>query len=103
MEETVILTHPDSVRGADASEGLDQLERFWDLVNRQDLEIVERVQQGITNPAYTGGRMCYRFEEPLHRFQNMIIDRMVGIDRVPAGDDTMTPMFVPSQTSGPTS
>jgi len=40
--------------------------------------------------------MCYRFEEPLHRFQNMIIDRMVGIDRVPAGDDnTMTPMFVP--------
>jgi hypothetical protein len=27
----------------------------------------------------------------------------VGIDRVPAGDDTMTPMFVPSQTSGPAS
>jgi choline monooxygenase len=101
-EETVILTHPDSVRDADASEGLDQLERFWDLVNRQDLEIVERVQQGITNPAYTGGRMCYRFEEPLHRFQNMIIDRMVGIDRVPAGDDdTISPMFVPAQTTGP--
>jgi len=104
VEETVILTHPDSVRGADASEGLDQLERFWDLVNRQDLEIVERVQQGIANPAYTGGRMCYRFEEPLHRFQNMIIDRMVGIDRVPAGDDdTMIPMFVPTQTTGPAS
>jgi hypothetical protein len=41
--------------------------------------------------------MCYRFKEPLHRFQNMIIDRMVGIDHVPAGDDMMTPMFVPSQ------
>ena len=66
----------------------DQLECFWDLVNRQDLEIVERVQQGITNPAYTGGRMCYRFEEPLHRFQNMIIDRMVGIDRVPSATTT---------------
>ena len=26
----------------------------------------------------------------------MIIDRMVGIDRVPAGDDTMTPMFAPA-------
>jgi phenylpropionate dioxygenase-like ring-hydroxylating dioxygenase large terminal subunit len=103
MEETVILTHPDSVRDADASNGLDQLERFWDLVNRQDLEIVERVQQGVTSPAYTGGRMCYRFEEPLHRFQNMIIDRMVGIDRVPAGDeDTMTPMFAPAQTTAPT-
>jgi len=77
-------------------------ERGQDLVNRQDLEIVERVQQGVANPAYTGGRMCYRFEEPLHRFQNMIIDRMVGIDRVPAGDDdTMTPMFMPAQTTGP--
>lgn len=31
--------------------------------------------------------MCYRFEEPLHRFENMVIDRMVGIDRVPPGDD----------------
>jgi hypothetical protein len=28
---------------------------------------------------------------------------MVGIDRVPPGDhDTMTPMFVPAQTTGPT-
>ena len=96
----MILTHPDSARDTDASEDLDQLERFWDLVNRQDLEIVERVQQGITNPAYTGGRMCYRFEEPLHRFQNMITDRMVGIDRVPPGDDdTMTPMFAAPQTT----
>jgi hypothetical protein len=38
--------------------------------------------------------MCYRFEEPLHRFQNMVADRMVGIDRVPAGDDEeLVPMF----------
>ena len=95
VEEAVLLSHPDCVRGDDAEAGLDQLEAFWDLVNRQDLEIVERVQQGVADPAYQGGRMCYRFEEPLHRFQNMIIDRMVGIDRVPTGDDeTMTPMFV---------
>lgn len=102
VEEAVLLTHPDSVRDADAETGVDQLEEFWDLVNRQDLEIVERVQQGISNPAYTGGRMCYRFEEPLHRFQNMIIDRMLGINRVPAGDDdTMTPMFVSSEGTEP--
>lgn len=94
IEEAVLLTHPDCLRDANATEHLDQLERFWDLVNRQDLEIIERVQQGITNPAYQGGRMCYRFEEPLHRFQNMLIDRMLGIHRVPDGDDqTMAPMF----------
>jgi choline monooxygenase len=41
-----------------------------------------------------GGRPCYRFEESLHRFQNMIVDRMVGKRRVPAGDAGETvPMF----------
>ena len=94
-EEAVLLAHPESTAGVDADAGLDQLETFWDLVNRQDVEIVERVQQGIASPAYPGGRLCYRFEEPLHRFQNMIIDRMVGVDRVPEGDEeTSTPMFV---------
>lgn len=94
VETAVLLTHPEALEDPAAEDGLDQLEKFWDLVNRQDLEIVERVQQGIENPAYRGGRMCFRFEEPLHRFQNMIIDKMVGVDRVPAGDeDTMTAMF----------
>lgn len=95
IEEALIIAHPECAHGPGAAEGLDQLESFWDLVNQQDVDIVERVQEGIANPAYRGGRMCYRFEEPLHRFQNMLIDRMVGIDRVPAGDEqTMTPMFV---------
>ncbi|TQM11741.1 aromatic ring-hydroxylating oxygenase subunit alpha [Pseudonocardia kunmingensis] len=94
VETAVLLTHPESLDDPGAEAGLDQLERFWDLVNRQDLEIVERVQEGIENPAYRGGRMCFRFEEPLHRFQNMVIDRLLGIDRVPGGDEaTMTRMF----------
>lgn len=94
VETAVILTHPEAVRGPDLEENVEQLATFWDLVNRQDIEIVERVQQGLENPAYRGGRMCFRFEEPLHRFQNMVIDKMVGIDRVPGGDDdAMTRMF----------
>lgn len=94
VETAVLLTHPESDDHPGTGEGLDQLEGFWDLVNRQDIEIVERVQEGLRDPAYRGGRMCFRFEEPLHRFQNMIIDRMTGIDRVPDGDDrTMTRMF----------
>lgn len=97
IEEAVILAHPQSADDPAAAAGLDQLEHFWDLVNQQDIDIIERVQEGIANPAYRGGRMCYRFEEPLHRFQNMLIDRMVGIDRIPAGDEeTMTPMFITS-------
>ena len=94
VEEALIFTHPECTESPGAQEELDQLASFWDLVNRQDIEIVERVQAGLSDPAYRGGRLCYHFEEPIHRFQNMIIDKMVGIDRVPPGDETeMVPMF----------
>lgn len=93
-EETLILTHPECLESPDADEELDQLATFWDLVNQQDIAIIERVQDGLSDPAYHGGRLCYHFEEPLHRFQNMIIDKMVGIERVPPGDEQdMVPMF----------
>ena len=81
-EETLILAHPECTEGRGADEELDQLASFWDLVNLQDIAIVERVQAGLSDPAYRGGRLCYHFEEPLHRFQNMVIDKMIGIDRV---------------------
>jgi hypothetical protein len=30
--------------------------------------------------------MCFRFEEPVWRFQNMVIDLMTGKTRTPPGD-----------------
>ena len=102
LETTYLLTHPET--GADEDpEAIDALATFWDEVNREDIEIVERVQEGIDSTPYPGGRMCYRFEEPVHRFQNMVIDRMVGVPRVPAGDEVESmPMFAirTSSTSG---
>jgi choline monooxygenase len=95
-ETTYLLAHPDSIDGAgDALDReTDGLLAFWDEVNREDIGIVERVQAGLADPAYTGGRMCYRFEESVHRFQNMLIDRVLGIRRVPAGDEEHErPMF----------
>jgi choline monooxygenase len=90
-ETTYLLTHPESA-GTEAA--IDGLVKFWDEVNREDIGIVERVQQGLESTPFPGGRLCYRFEESLHRFQNMIIDRMLGQPRVPAGDEAETvPMF----------
>jgi choline monooxygenase len=80
---------------ADGERAVDELLAFWDEVNREDIAIVERVQRGLANTAYTGGRMCYRFEEGVHRFQNMVIDRMVGIRRIPEGDSN-EPLLTPS-------
>lgn len=87
IETLRMLAHPSSLAHPSASQGVDDLMHFWDLVNIQDVEIVEKVQQGLSNKAYDGGRMCYRFEEPLHRFQNMIIDQMLDIENVPDGDE----------------
>jgi choline monooxygenase len=100
-ESAYLLSHPECIdRAGDALEHeTEALLSFWDEVNREDIAIVERVQAGVADPTYTGGRMCYRFEEPVHRFQNMVIDRMLGIRRVPPGDGvTQTPMF-PSTSS----
>jgi len=94
LEATYFLVHPESLQAAGAEAEIERLTAFWDSVNREDVDIVERVQRGVSNPAYLGGRMCYRFEEPLHRFQNMIVDRMVGIRRIPEGDAVeQAPMF----------
>jgi choline monooxygenase len=95
-EVAYLLAHSESVdRAGDSLEKeAGELLGFWDAVNREDIAIVERVQAGLADPAYTGGRMCYRFEEPVHRFQNMVIDRILGIHRVPPGDDLpQQPMF----------
>jgi len=59
--------------------------KFWLDVNAEDIDIVERGQRGLAN-GFTPGRLSPRFEEPLHRFHNMLADRFVGLDRVPDGD-----------------
>jgi choline monooxygenase len=85
-ETTYLLTHPESAVGAEAERSVDELVKFWDTVNREDIGIVERVQAGLDSTPFPGGRLCYRFEEPVHRFQNMVVDHMVGRRRVPPGD-----------------
>lgn len=97
IESAWWLGPPGSSGGAGRDEAWERIERFWTEVNREDIEIVERVHRGIASTPYPGGRLCYRFEEPLHRFQNIVADRMLGIERIPAGDAAdQVPMFAPS-------
>lgn len=94
LESTAILLPP-TAASADES-ALDDLMQFWNLVNQQDVEIVQTVQQGLKNQAYGGGYLSDQFEEPIHRFQNMVIDRMVGHWHVvPAGDPSPTATLPP--------
>ena len=86
-ERTFLLTPPGTLDNESYTSMFLELVKFWDMINTQDLSIVERVQLGLSNTAFTGGRMCHKFEEPLHRYQNWVADRMCGIHRVPSGDN----------------
>lgn len=65
---------------------------FWLDVNREDIDIVERGQRGLARGGVPPGPLAPRFEEPLHRFHNMLADVMTaaspGEIRVPRGDDS---------------
>jgi choline monooxygenase len=93
VESADMLVHPNALEAPNAERAIDTILDFWAMVNRQDILAVERVQQGLQARAYPGGRMCYRFEEPIHRFQNMLIDRMTGTERVPPGDQREEAIF----------
>ena len=86
IETAWLMTHPKiaaQIKPKTVAAVLD----FWDQVNLEDVAIVSRVQRGLSNRAYPGGRMCYRFEEPVHRFQNLVVDAMLGERRIPPGDE----------------
>jgi choline monooxygenase len=86
IEYADLLVHPETLAAPDAEAKCGAIFAFWAMVNGQDIAAVERVQRGLAARAYTGGRMCFRFEESIHRFQNMIIDLMTGQRRTPPGD-----------------
>lgn len=89
--ERCVLLAPPQVLDSAKPEALKGVEEFWDMTNSEDIGIVESVQLGLSTSDYPGGRMCYKFEEPVHRFQNMVIDKMLGIRRVPPGDNECDP------------
>ena len=90
-EQTSYLTHKgarDDFKGGKAI--LDEMFAFWDQINTEDIQVVEKVHVGTSAPTYQGGRFSFRFEEPVHRFQNMVVDKMISDDetrfRIPEGD-----------------
>lgn len=87
VEHVDMLVHPSAREAADADAVFDRVMKFWWYVNDQDVWLVENVQAGLQSRAYRGGRMCFRFEEPVHRFQNMVADLMTGEIRIPVGDE----------------
>jgi phenylpropionate dioxygenase-like ring-hydroxylating dioxygenase large terminal subunit len=65
---------------------------FWFDVNNEDIDICQRGQRGLTRGRINAGPLAPRFEEPLHRFHNMLADCMTADSlatglAIPPGDD----------------
>lgn len=76
--------------GEVADDAVEHTVSFWLDVNAEDIDIVERGQRGLTHGAVPPGPLAPRFEEPLHRFQNMlrecfVQDSMADLP-IPEGD-----------------
>lgn len=52
--------------------------KMWDELNREDLGILELLQQGRRSPAYDGGRLSPHWEEPTHQFGRRIVDKIIS-------------------------
>jgi choline monooxygenase len=56
----------------------------WDDVFREDIDVVERLQQGHASPAATGGRFSPAQDQAVHHFHRRIVERMLGHERLAA-------------------
>ncbi len=81
--ETCTLLAPSVHKDIDATAAAATL-KFWLDVNAEDIDIVERGQRGLARGSVPPGPLAPRFEEPLHRFHNMLADHMTRTSVTPA-------------------
>jgi choline monooxygenase len=62
----------DDVRGPAAAERIEADLAYSDAVQREDIEICERVQQGLASQAYDRGRFSVKYETGVHHFQELV-------------------------------
>ena len=87
-EHANFMVHPNAFKIPDAEKLINEMWDFYILTNDQDINICQEVQLGIQAKAYKGGRVTFRFEETVHRFQNMIADYMTKNPQIPRGDQS---------------
>jgi choline monooxygenase len=51
---------------------------YSDAIQREDIDICERVQRGVESRAYDRGRFSVKFEEGVYHFQRLLKDAYRG-------------------------
>ncbi len=52
--------------------------RMWDELNREDIGVLELLQQGRRSPAYDGGRLSPHWEGPTHQFGRRVVEKIMA-------------------------
>lgn len=52
--------------------------RMWGDLNREDIGMLELLQQGRRSPAYDGGRLSAHWEGPTHEFGRKIVEKIIS-------------------------
>lgn len=52
--------------------------KMWDDLNREDLGMLELLQQGRLSPVYDGGRLSPHWEGPTHEFGRRVVERILS-------------------------
>ena len=77
-EELHVFVIGDAATSEEFAEPRRALMAMWDNLNREDLGMLELLQEGRLSPAYDGGRLSPHWEVPTHQFGRRIIEQIVG-------------------------
>lgn len=76
-EELHVFLIGDAADGAEFAEARAGVMQMWDDLNREDLGVLELLQEGRRSPAYDGGRLSPHWEGPTHQFGRRIVEKII--------------------------
>ena len=76
-EELHVFLIGDAASSDEYKEPRDAMFQMWDDLNREDLGMLELLQQGRLSPAYDGGRLSPHWEGPTHDFGRRIVEQIL--------------------------
>ncbi len=77
-EELHVFLIGDAATSEDYRNAREATLKMWDDLNREDLGMLELLQQGRLSPAYDGGRLSPHWEGPTHEFGRRIIEQILS-------------------------
>ncbi len=77
-EELHVFLIGDAATADEYKEPREALIKMWDDLNKEDIGMLELLQQGRLSPAYDGGRLSPHWEGPTHDFGRRIVEKIIS-------------------------